>query len=52
MLPLATISGSCHHWEFSVIIFKSIEDPQDKRKLNLELSDKKKTIEFPICLYV
>ena len=42
MLPLATISGSCHHWEFSVIIFKSIEDPQDKRKLNLEISDKKK----------
>ena len=41
LVPVATIASSCHHWECSVIIFKSIEDSQDKMK-----------IEFPICLYV
>ena len=34
LVPVATIAGSCHHWECSEIIFKSkaIEDPQGKKK--------------------
>ena len=33
LVPVATIAGSCHHWECSEIIFKSkaIEDPQGKK---------------------